>query len=148
MRRTPRLAGSGPSNAYYEDLNNSLSKDLPHFLSTEPTRPAQKRRTMSSSEPSTFKASTLKNGNHEPFNTLIIKYVGKKEFSFNNVEVPNDGRDERQLQRFWSKESEFQDTQTVRDLHKSEVHAGDISFGGHSGSQNEDRIERISTQMS
>lgn len=83
----------------------------------------------------------------ESFNTFIVKYVGKKEFSFNNVDVPEDGTDERRLKQFWNRESESHDGQTVFDQHNSELNSN-ASFYGHPGSQNEDKLERTSFQLS
>lgn len=83
----------------------------------------------------------------ESFNTFIVKYVGKKEFSFNNVDVPEDGTDERRLKQFWNLEGESQDGQTVFDQHNSELNSN-MSFYGHPGSHNEDKLEGTSFQQS
>lgn len=117
--------------------NSASLKDL--FI---PKLDRKARRNKSTTDMSAFNAS---NNAQSSFNTMIVKYVGDQKFSFNNVEVAQDGTDEKQLENYWTKDQS--DTNlTMKDQLRSEIHnnIGDISFGMGSGSQNEDRIERVS----
>ena len=41
------------------------------------------------------------NEDQETFNTFIVKYVGKREFTFNNIDDPLDGTDKDVINNFW-----------------------------------------------
>jgi len=84
------------------ELNNSLinADDLKEKIEVQSARGGHHSRKESANK-SKADVSVILNEDKETFNTFIVKYVGKREFTFNNIDDPLDGTDKDVINNFW-----------------------------------------------